>query len=172
MCLGQVWNQSSNILTNIKVRVTLFGEHGQIISEQTIGLEQRYLPPETAAPYRAIFQHVKNEEYSTHAQVARVSVVNTSGVPITISEARGILSQQSGRYVVTANIHNKTEQLADHIRLIVTLFDNKDAVIGYRIYPLDHTMPANSEQAVRVEVIPLMMGDNVRHILNIEAWNE
>lgn len=170
MCLGRVWNETAATLSNVMVRVALFGDSENLLAQQTIGLEQRYLPPDSSAPYRALFAQIGTQGEKARADIEQVGVVSESGQALSITGERGVLAE-SGRYVVTANIRNSSQRLAEHVRLIVTLLDTDDRVIGYRVYQVEDPLPAQSERALRVEVFPHVIRENIRHISHIEAWN-
>ncbi|MDQ7034072.1 MAG: FxLYD domain-containing protein [Anaerolineae bacterium] len=140
-CLGQVHNQGFETLSNVTVQISLFDNNGQILAEQTIGLEQRYIPPETSAPYHARFEQV-NSAYA-RAEIQSAQIVDIPQQLIRITSERGILSA-SGRYVVTANLLNSSENRAEQIRLITTLLDAADRVVGYRIQSLSLSQPRQS----------------------------
>lgn len=167
-CLGQVQNQSAETLSNVTVQVSLLGNDGQVLAEQIVGLEQHYIPPETSAPYHARFEQVNNNSDYARAEIQFAQIVDIPQQFIRITSERGMLAA-SGRYIVTANLQNSSESRAEQIRLITTLLDAEDRVVGYRVQSVE-PITAGTEHVVRMEIIPQVMAENLRHLLHIEAW--
>jgi hypothetical protein len=74
----------------------------------------------------------------------------------------------NGRYVLTANLKNASERRIEAIRLIVTLLDVSERVVGYRVHSVDPLL-AGTERAVRMEIIPQVMDNNMHHLLHVEV---
>ena len=166
-CLGQVENTGNETLTNIVVNVSLLDSGGKILAEQSISIEQYYLPPHHTAPFRAHF-----EQYNNLTDIIRAEIHSTgsSDLPqqsVQIMGERGLLSP-NGRYVVTANLRNVSSRRVETIRLIVTVLDVDNRVVGYRVLAVE-PMAAASERAVRVEVIPQVMETELHHLLHVEV---
>jgi hypothetical protein len=168
LCLGRVWNETTETLSNITVRVSLFGDNGGIVAQQVIGLEQRYLPPKTSAPYRARFEQVATASENAHSAIEMLLPVALPAQPIHVTGERGVIAT-TGRYIVTANLHNTSERLAEHIRLVVTLLDDTERVVGYRIQAVE-PLAAGTERSVRMELIPQVMAADLHHLLHVESW--
>ena len=171
LCLGRVWNQTTETLSNITVRVSLFGDDGDVVAEQIVGLQQRYLPPKTSAPYHAQFDQVNTTSDYARTTIELVHPVEIpQEQPVHVTGERGVIAD-TGRYVLTANLHNTSERLAEHIRLVVMLLDVEERVVGYRVQAVE-PIAANTERMVRLEIIPQVMAEDLHHLLHVESWQD
>lgn len=171
ICLGEVTNTFATPLERISVIIRLVGRDGQILGMSETGLEQRVLLPGSAAPYRVLF-HVDWEQFAGAAATIHTADVSPGAENWFVQpEVRDMQSvYANSAYHVWASIHGAEAVTLRLTRAVLTLYDARGQVTGYRIitlnadvlpgadYPLELRVPAPSIPAyhsLRVEAIRL-----------------
>jgi len=136
LCLGTVQNRQTQTLTNLVIAINLHDEMGAITDSQQVTLPQRFIPPNSIAPYHALFTI---EADNTIAQIS-VDAIRAEPAPdntILLLSARNIQTEwQDSRFWVDGTVNNDTPTTAQNIQVIVTLYDAIQRVIAYRILPI------------------------------------
>lgn len=167
VCLGEVLNNTENVWENVQVRVNLYDRDSYLIATQIIALEQRRIAAQSTAPYHVSFTDTVQEPSSTRTLLYRKQRVDDAPSNLSIAEERGVLAE-NGRYILTARIANQNPSALRDIRAIVTLFDENDTVIGYRIHPVTNSLASDETATIRVEIIPIIQSDDISHRLVLD----
>lgn len=172
-CTGKIWNRSQQPLTDIRLRVALRSTETTpantaiILAQTALNVEQRYIPPGTFAPYRALFDTLPEQTFRAEMQVLSAAFTEETALPVRVYNEAGQLTN-SGQYVLTAQIENSATQPLTSLRAIVTLLDNDNRVLGYRVQSLPRLIAAEP-QTLRVVLTPQRRAEIIRHTLHIEA---
>lgn len=174
LCLGRVDNPLHDSVQRAAVRVDLFQPDGTLLGQRETLLEQRIIPAGESAPYRALFPG--GEEQALHRQFGNASsyllraewTARDAGQspPLRIEASSGRL--EHGWYVVDVEITNLDEEEATRIRLVVTLYNDNEQVMGYRVVETA-TIGPQKTTLIRVEVLPQAQGTSLRHTVHVEA---
>lgn len=167
-CLGLVWNDGGSEVENGVVRVRLLDAQQRVMAEDSAALEQRSIPLRTAAPYRVQFQQVGTEYRRASADVINIGSSALDIMPIAIRSQQAT-TLPGGRTRIEAWLHNDNRFVAQDVRLIATLFDEQERVIGYRVLELPGALDTGTERHVTVEVIPHTTAERITHRLYADA---
>lgn len=164
MCLGSLTNTLTEPIEQVAVRVRLHAADGAIIATATTEVAQTLIPPGTTAPYRTLFAVHPGDYTSVSALLLRAApaqAVAERFVPLTIHDARG--TWDNDRYSIRATLHNPGPADAEAVRVVATLTDDADRVLGYRVAHPAATLAAGSSVEVtitillpRLDVLPVM----------------
>lgn len=155
LCLGRVVNTLDDPLEQVALRVTLFRLDGTPLASEHVEIEQSLIPPQTFAPYRALFDVNIRDVSHVSASVQRAIIAHDAEQRFATLKVQGeSVEMAAGRLLVTAELYNPGPDPADNIRLIVTLTDLLGNVTGYRVAQMNRTLPAGETMPVRVEIVP------------------
>lgn len=134
ICLGLVHNTQAYPVGNIRIRLQLIDAQQQVAAEKYTSIDQTVLLPGQSAPFAALFQAAPlTDHYHTVAVVesALANPANHQHLLMLIVEDE---SHQfaSGHFDFSATLYNPTTQVTAPVRLILTLLDSNQQVIGYR----------------------------------------
>ena len=171
-CLGQIWNDTDEVLGDTQLQFEFYDEIGQKIGEQETTPEQRLTQPGFSAAYRTILNADLASQMDIETQVLP-SVVNSfppasNMRELSISTARGRILD-TGRYHLTVTIQNDSGFDAQDIRLFTTLDGVEWGIVGYNVHQVENILLNGHQQSVEVEVIPHAMPRRIEHILHVEA---
>jgi len=132
--LGEVYNPGSDPLSEVVVQVSLFDEGGRLLSAGTAFPQLDVIPPGRAVSFAVLFPDPPR-------QFAQYQAVVLAGVPMSPNtryylelspdELQGEPLEAVG-YRVTGTLHNVGGSDAEHLRLLVTAYDEQDRVIAVR----------------------------------------
>jgi hypothetical protein len=161
-CLGRVWNYGTVDVHDVTLRVQL--RDGDSTLEQLLTPEQRLIPAGGFAPYRLMFRAGQLQpviESAAHSNPA------PDLVPLTVIDERGI-HNQDGQYIITTRLRNDSSTPVHLIRLIATVVDGGDHVVGYRVFEQLQQVNVGDNMMFRLEIVP-QVGEIVGHILHAEG---
>jgi murein DD-endopeptidase MepM/ murein hydrolase activator NlpD len=177
-CLGTIHNPQAEPMRRVTAKVELYAEDGTLVASQLAGIEQRSIPPGESAPYRALFVAHPITSLTTYSQVivslqSAEAAVNASSTavlqPLQIQAETANFEQ--GVYHLTIELANPGAYPLVDGRVVLTVSDAYQRVVGYRVVELSDFAP-QAVQKVQVMVLPL--GDNVHtpllHHIYAEAW--
>lgn len=168
-CLGQIWNNSTEVIGDTEIHLAFFDSIGHKIGEQTATSEQRITPPGSFAPYRAILNADLASKIDDNTDISH-SVVSFPAINIhmlNIVDSRGSIT--AGRYNLTVTIQNNLGFDAQEIRLFTTLSGEQQEIIGYQVYEVGNILKNGEQQLIQVEVIPHAIPQRINHFLHVEA---
>lgn len=170
VCLGRVENTLDQPVERTTVAVQLLRADGTLLAEQTANTEQAIIPPGQAAPYRVLFA-VGWEEYSGVAAILRsadpAQKVDERFILPLIEDEDGLMEE--GHYVVSATLHNADAQPAEALRIVVTLYGDRQRVVGYRVLQIANPLQGGASLPIQVDVIPQTAERDLTHTLYVEA---
>jgi len=168
VCLGQVHNPTQGPISDVQLRVRLLNNQGDVRAATSIVLEQQIIPAHASAPYRAIFDSIADNTVRAEAQIEAFRNLTQALPTIAIIEQQGTLTV-AGTFIVTARLLNTSGQTMKQLRLIVTLLDENDRVIGYRVQTLTQALSNQANTRVQIAVIPTVQSDTLRYELHVES---
>lgn len=168
-CLGFIRNDRSQPIERVSASIKLYDASGTLVAEQTAHVEQRFIPPGDAAPYRALFlgETVKASRFML---VSLRSADLAAPSPLLLIQNESI-NQQDNLFTVTAQVKNPGSLPYANVRAVLTLYDAEDRVAGYRVMDLgtllpDSALPVHIQvQASSTAVLPLTP------VLYAEVWS-
>jgi LysM repeat protein len=172
LCLGQIVNTLDQPVERAAVAVQLLRADRTLLTEKWAITEQTIILPGQAAPYRMLF--VGGWEGYAEAVAVLLSADSAEQdseryiSPIIENEESTVTD---GHYVVTATLRNPGPQPAQSLRVIITLYDNRRRVVGYRAIRFDDPLPGDGTLLIEVNIVPQVdESSELSHILYAEAW--
>jgi LysM repeat protein len=155
LCLGEVVNTLDHPVERAAVSVQLVHADGYVLTEKWAITEQTIIFPDQAAPYRMLFWR----EWEGYTEVIPVLLSADSAEQVTERFITPIIENEesivtSGHYVITATLRNPEPQPAQSLRVIVTLYDNRRHVVGYRAVRFDDSLPGDAILPIEISIIP------------------
>lgn len=135
---GEVTNPTEQILSELVVEVSLYDADGNLLSAQAVFAQLDLLLPGHSVPFSVLFEDPPTNfgQY----QVITLSAVPVIGesryyVDLDIIEAEGIQTDDA-TYQISGQLENSGDHSAEAIRLVATLYDKNDQVLGQRVAEL------------------------------------
>jgi hypothetical protein len=167
-CLGRVWNNSNQDSGSILLSINLLNEQNQIVSKETFSLEQRLIPSQGFAPYRAIIPPQNRTYQQIEAKIEYHIPPDDEIRSLRIIDSRGQASV-TGRYRLTTTILNDVGKSVEDVHLFVSLVDDEEQMVGYRIYEVGDNLLEGDMRVIELEIIPQAMPDSIHHELYVEG---
>lgn len=171
-CLGLVRNPFPTPFTHLRISVTLIQTDGTPLRTAEVTLPQRILLPGEIAPYHVLLDPESDTALAGRFGGVEVRLAGADSAPEAASSPVQVVSAQihpSGRaYILYANLHNTGSDTARGVRVVATLFDANDRVLGYRIVDI-MALPAQETMTVPVMITPVVDAVPVYHHLYVET---
>lgn len=158
LCLGRVQNTTSFSVSAAALEVVLSGSSGD--TSVIAVIEQQSIPPGAFAPYGAVFAaeeaQGRNLVYARllHAQQDR----SPAALSLAVSEISGAPTGTAGRYLVSAQVANAFDFPILLTAAIITLKDEQQRVIAYRVRRFDLSSASRLEPGgstlLRIDLFP------------------
>jgi LysM repeat protein len=136
-CLGEVANPNNRALENVQVRIALKDATGQVLAEGRPFTALDVIPPDGRSPFELLFTSPPGRYASYEATVIRAEPSNEPGGRYAKLQ---IVSKQGGtdglQFRVIGKAHNASDQPAVNVKVVVTVYDAANNVIGYRQQPI------------------------------------
>lgn len=162
-CLGRVWNNRQQDSGSILLSINL---ENQVI--QAFSTEQRLIPSQSFAPYRAIIPANNSDSGNFFAEIERILPSARDYRKLQILNSRGQMSS-TGRYRLVTTIRNDVGERLENVQLFASLVDDEQRVIGYRIYEVGDNLEIEEERVIELEIIPQVLPRTVHHELHAEG---
>lgn len=172
VCLGAVENPLAYPVEQVDVRIDALGMDGAVLAGETASIEQALIPSGGSAPYRAAFALDWETFTGASAAVERaVAAVEPEARFAQLENMNEAGAYEDGRYRLTATIVNSGELPVAQVRAVVTLVDESERVIGYRVVMPLGTAPLGAGERfdLQVDIIPQFDADRPRHRLYVEG---
>lgn len=175
LCLGLVENNQTDPVAYLQVAVQITGQQGNVLGEQTVTVEQSYIPPGKVAPYRALFTGIEPEAVAgvVGAVVTGTIVDDLNDQFVTLQLSNVESRIEENRYLMSVEIANPAEVTAAPPRLVVTLVDGNGIVRGYRVWQGDTPIPPSVRFSVSITLQPTDIDPanlvNLTPIVHLEA---
>lgn len=153
VCLGQVMNQGRQTVRDVRLSLRLGSQ------TRTVSPEQRLIMAGDSAPYRVQFDTTSGD---VQTQLDHFTLTSEQPLAVTLTDEQGSYHAASngyGVYEYRARLIVGEQALTRPWRLIVTLFDEQQRVVGYRVVDSDQPLPAHSNQSLQIEIIPQIIAE-------------
>ena len=168
MCMGRVFNRSDDQAVQ---HVQLSARNHASDTKTPIALEQYRIPPQGSAPYRFFATSSQPDPSQAILQIERWEASNTKP-QLSITDEHGELLRSAlgdVRYRIDAAIYNPSQKPTRGVRIITTLLDGDDAVIGYRVVAWPDGLAADESRKFHLTLVPQITAQDVHHTLAIET---
>ncbi len=168
-CFGKVFNSAREIIGDISLRASFKTVDGALLGGQIFSLEQRRIAAGETAPYRIQVPHARMETAALEIELVSARSPAPASLELALKDARGQYLAGEKRYRFRATIENNSEREAADIRLLVTLEDEDDAIVGYRVVDLAAALPSGAARAIDLSLTVLEAGANISHHVSLQA---
>jgi hypothetical protein len=151
-CLGVVHNTLTTPVGRITIHIYLVRSDGTSLLDQQVTVARNVLAPGESAPYGALF----NAMPADAAGPVAILVSTEATTDIKSVAVRNIQSEmQNGQYHVTGTLVNTDTKPLDNLSVVVTLYDAKGAVTGFRqlALPTDQSLAPAASLPFTLDVI-------------------
>jgi hypothetical protein len=162
-CLARVWNNSSTDSGSILLKLSLPNQEFQSFS-----IEQRLIPSQSFAPYRAIIPAIAVSSSEFEAKIEAVVPADSRYRNLNVVDSRGQM-HSTGRYRLTTTIENNVGERLGNVTLFASLVDEDERIIGYRIYEVEEELDAGERRVIEMEIIPQAIPEIIRYELHVEG---
>jgi hypothetical protein len=162
-CIARVWNNSSTASGSILLKISLPNQEFESFS-----IEQRLIPSQSFAPYRAIIPPIEANSPNFEAKIERLIPVDTRYRNLNVVDSRGQMNN-TGRYRLTTTIENNVGERLENVQIFASLVDDEQRLVGYRIYEVEDDFDAGERRVVELEIIPQALPFAVHHELHVEG---
>ncbi|MBC8098482.1 MAG: LysM peptidoglycan-binding domain-containing protein [Armatimonadetes bacterium] len=167
VCLGEVHNPQRSAVARVTGTLELRSADGSLVATGRVQVEQAVIPPGSAAPYRVLFPaDVSQTPYNAIVMALHSADAAVALPLLTIEQA--IAQPINARYRVSAHIRNPGSRAVNQARLVVTLYDGAQRVVGYRIAEVGR-IAAGDRVPAQIDLLPLGSEPPLSHSLYAEA---
>jgi LysM repeat protein len=170
-CLGEVVNLSGRPAEEVQVEVSLHDEQGKLLALGSAFVQLEILASGGRAPFAILFGSPPTSftQYQTRI---------LSGVPSTHLGPRypdlAILEDTGARvdddnYQIRGQVHNTGEADANHVAVVITLYDEEDHVAGSRTVDIAAELFLAGAMAP-FDVILTPLGPVARYDVQVQGW--
>jgi LysM repeat protein len=170
-CLGEVLNLSGQPAEEVQVQVSLHDEMGVLLTSGRAFAQVDILPEGGRAPFAVLFTAPPTSFAQYQTQVL-------GGVPSTHLGPRypdlAVVEDQGGwlednNYRVQGQVHNTGQADAEHVAVVVTLYDAQDHVVAARAVAIAADLfLAGATAPFDVTLTPF--GDVARYDVQVQGW--
>jgi len=136
-CLGEVMNPNARALENVQIRITLKDATGQVLAEGKPFSALDVIAPGGQSPFELLFTSPPGRYAGFEASVIRAEPSNEPGTRYAKLQ---IVSKQGGtdglQFRVIGKVRNTSDRPAANVKVVVTVYDAANNVIGYRQQPV------------------------------------
>lgn len=142
--LGEVHNTSSHSIGNIRVRIALHDQTGEVLSSDEVDVFPRAILAGQRAPFGYLFEQITDGDISIEAEV----ISSSDGIdPATRSQDLAIdISKdtiENQTVEITGSIINTGTNSLEDILLVVIFYDKNLSVSGYHFTSLNEDLAPN-----------------------------
>ncbi len=132
-CTGEIYNPAAEPLTNVQLDVALTAADGTGLSHIITLLSADYIPAGERAPFAVLFSMPPAGAANCTVGIVRaetIGPVTDFYRPLSVSNAQG--APQGPRYVVQGQVLNEQNESLQRPNIVVTFYDKRGRVPGYR----------------------------------------
>lgn len=154
--LGEVFNSTDQPIENVQVRVALLDAAGQEIASESPFLALDAVPPGGRAPFSVLFSAPPNGVIDFQAYVVRADQAYNYGSRYAQLQVTDVQTRSVGAQVgVSGKVANTGASNAVGAHVVITLYDEKGRVTGFRQFTLpDDQLAAGGTTPFDVIVSP------------------
>jgi len=168
-CLGTIRNVGQQAISDIILQASVIGSEGESIGQYAFSPEQRRVDADSTAAYRLRVPRSSDQTVALEIGLVGARQSAPAEVRLTLDDERGAYLAEQKQYQFSTVVRNVSGQTARDIRLIVTLEDVDDTVVGYRAADLTSELPSGESIDVDMTIAPLGAAAPVRHRASLEA---
>jgi len=155
-----VENTQQIAVQRVVLDTQLFDRGGDTLREVSVTLNQRVLLPGETAPYRVLFPpedvlYLADDVGGVRATLRRAETVGDPApvLPLQVEVQTGTAEGDDDRINVT--VRNATATDAALVRVVVTLLDDAERVIAYRVTE-SGALPAGEGRTMQITLLPFI----------------
>lgn len=134
ICLGWVQNSLETAYENIRVRVQLVNENGQVVMTETTTISREWLPSGGGSPYRVIFLEAPAVNVTPQISLIEAAHTHVVSQQAVLLAARNVAAEREGDFFRVAGlVYNDTEHDIGHVKVVISLRNVDGAVVGFRV---------------------------------------
>ena len=154
--LGEVFNSTDQPIENVQVRVALLDAAGQEVASETPFLALDAVPPGSRAPFSVLFSTPPNGVIDFTAYVVRADQAYNFSSRYAQLQVADVQTRTVGSQVgVSGQVRNIGGSNAVGAHVVITLYDDRGRVTGFRLFPLpDDQLAAGGATTFDVLVSP------------------
>lgn len=154
--LGEVFNSTDQPIENVQVRVALLNAAGQEVASDTPFVALDAVPPGGRAPFSVLFSAPPNGVVNFQAYVVRADQAYNYDSRYTQLQVSDLQTRPVGsQYGVSGKVSNTGTSNAVGAHVVITLYDDKGRVTGFRQFVLpDEQLAAGGATTFDVLVSP------------------
>ncbi len=171
VCLGEISNGSGAAVTNLQVEVTLVGSNETPLMTVRTWAASDYLSPGGHAPFAVRLLEAPQGVAGARARLVRAEAVGAITAGFVPLEAGDVVGKMAGpQYHVAGWVRNVGSQPVTRVSIVVTLYDEGGAVIGFRqvTWSEDRVLAPGDQEVFELTVTP--MGARVPQAFTWNAW--
>jgi hypothetical protein len=135
--LGEVFNSTDQPIENVQVRVALLDTAGQEVAHDTPFVALDAVPPGGRAPFSVLFNTPPNGVVDFQAYVVRADPAYNYDARYAPLEVSDLQTRSAGtQYNVSGKVNNSGPGNAAGTQVVITLYDDKGRVTGFRQFVL------------------------------------
>lgn len=146
-CTGEVYNPTDTPLTHVQLEVTLTAADGTALVRMATLLSADYIPAGERAPFAVLFSPTPGAArcVATPVRAEAIGPVTAFYRPLTVTDAQG--GPQGPRYMVHGRLWNQGTESLQFLNVVVTFYNKRGWVLGYRHQVLRDLTLASGETA-------------------------
>lgn len=159
-CLGLVENTQQVAVQGVVLETQLLDRGGATLREVSVTLNQRLLLPGETAPYRALFPpadvlYLADDVGGVRTTLRRAESVSEPApvLPLQVEAQTETIAGDEDRINVT--VRNTTTTDVALVRVVVTLLDDAERVIAYRVTE-SGALPAGEGRTIGITLLPFI----------------
>lgn len=168
-CLGYIDNQSETAIENVTINAKSVSTDG-VPNDYIFTLEQQVVLSETVAPYRLQIPNRQVETDYLEMEVISAQPTQRELLPLQLVNSQGTYQLEDNQYLFIAELENTTALIATNIRLVITLENEDNEILGYRVVALDEDLDSGERIPIRLSINPLEATSNIWHRITLEAF--
>jgi len=153
VCLGVVHNVLTTPIGWITIHIYLVRLDGSVLLDQQTIAARRVLAPGESSPYAVVFNKMP-ADYAGPIALLETADQVTDFKPLAIRNTQS--EMRDAQYFVTGTLVNSQGKALSNLSVVVTLYDGKGNVTGFRQLnlPADQSLASGASMPFSLEVIP------------------
>jgi hypothetical protein len=158
-CLGEVTNRFTLPVGEIVVRVYLLSSDGTILAQGDTYVPRLALHPGQRAPYGVLFNRIPAEMSGAASALVNATLVDRDTVS-SLAIGQTAVAQRGELLHISGTLTNTTPQSITHVSILITLYDRRGRVTGFRQIRPVITVPLSPNGALpfTADLVPLGRG--------------
>jgi hypothetical protein len=155
----------------VQINVELWQDEQPLVAN-TVRSEQPVMRPGEFAPYRALFRDVPTSYDDVRASVQDATTTTADYPQLSVRDESAVYWQgaaEIGRYEIQATLVNEEDAPAQDVRVTITVLNNDEEIVGYRVLALSAPIPANGIYPFKMDIIPLTIDRDLHYTLTVTA---